>query len=379
MSETEKTISMPDANALLVSVSPHIHDKTGITEIMLKVMIALTPGLVAGIYYFGWRALWVTLSCMGGCVLAEALWCLLVKKPVWRTLKDCSALVTGMLLGMNLSAGVPLWICLIGSFIAIWIAKQFFGGLGHNPFNPALVARVALLLAFPGIMTTWVPTRFMNEENFSYTFEFFSPEDLEKGLAKKSFDGITCSTPLSIVSTMEKIPGKGHLAADRTSRQDNVQMWTCFIYGDKPGCLGETSGIALILGGLLLLYWRLINWRIPIFYIGTVVVLTGIIRYFAPGYTPSPMFHVFTGGLLLGAIFMATDMVTSPMTSMGCVVFGIGCGVITSCIRIFGNYPEGVSFAILLMNSLVPLIDRFCAKRPFGYVKARRKEEKKSC
>lgn len=379
MSETEKTISMPDADSLVVSVSPHIHAKTGVREIMLKVMISLCPGVVAGVYYFGWRALYVVLFCMGGCALAEALWCLLVKKPLRKTLGDCSALVTGMLLGMCLSSGVPFWVCLIGSFIAIWVAKQFFGGLGHNPFNPALTARVALLLAFPGIMTTWGPTKFMNGENAAYAFEFFSQEEWETGMERGGFDGMTCSTPLGKVNTMDKIPGREGEAVARTSSLDNLLTWNCYVYGDKPGCLGETSGIALLLGGLMLLYWRLINWRIPVFYIGTAAGMTYLINYFAPGYSPSPLFHVFTGGLLLGAIFMATDMVTSPMTDMGCVVFGFGCGVLTVCIRIFGNYPEGVSFAILLMNALVPLIDRFCAKRPFGYVPARKREEKRSC
>ena len=187
--------------------------------------------------------------------------------------------------------------------------------------------------------------------------------------ARPRLDAMTCATPLGIVGTTPKITDQGVSARENFKSVDNSEARWNYFLGNVGGCLGETSTLALLIGGILLLAWRLINWRVPVFYIGTVFVFTAVVNYFYPGVTPGPVFHLLTGGLMLGAFFMATDMVTSPMTDKGAIVFAIGCGVITSVIRIWGNYPEGVSFSILFMNALVPLIDRVCSKRPFGYVR----------
>jgi electron transport complex protein RnfD len=263
---------------------------------------------------------------------------------------------------------------LIGAFLAIWLGKQVFGGLGHNPFNPALVARVALLIALPKYMTTWVPTRFMNDNVAGYAQKLFTPEAWNNVLCEQ-LDGVTCATPLGVVGTTEKVI-KG--AEGVFANVANTEAYQQYFLGNMGGCLGETSAVALLIGFVLLLVFKLIKWQVPVFYVGTVAVFTAIINYFFPGVTPPPLFHILTGGLLLGAVFMATDMVTSPMTKKGAVIFGIGCGVITSVIRIWGNYPEGVSFAILFMNALVPLIDRYATKKPFGYHVREKKEGAKA-
>ncbi|MBU8901906.1 MAG: RnfABCDGE type electron transport complex subunit D [Victivallales bacterium] len=332
-------MQLPKGNELVLSSSPHIHANEDVQKVMLKVMIALMPAVFAGMLFFGNAAILVILYCIAFSVAAEMIWCKFAGKPL-NTVKDLSAVLTGLLLAMNLSAGVPWWLCLIGAFLAIWLGKQVFGGLGHNPFNPALVARVALLIALPKYMTSWVPTRFMD------------------------IDGITCATPLGVVSTTEKVLQN---AQGVFANVANPEAYQEYFLGNMGGCLGETSAVALLLGGVILIFFKLIKWQVPVFYVATVAAFTAIINYFFPGVTPPALFHILTGGLLLGAIFMATDMVTSPMTKKGAVLFGIGCGLITCIIRIWGNYPEGVSFAILFMNSLVPLIDRFATKKPFGF------------
>jgi len=358
-------IRLPETDKLVVSTSPHIHGGGSIQKIMLIVIISLLPACFAGVYYFGISALLVLLYCTVGCVVIESLWCHFQKKP--QTWKDGSAVVTGLLLGMNLSAGVPWWVCLLGSGLAIVLGKQLFGGLGYNPFNPALVARVGLLIGLPKIMTTWVIPK-----NFEYMRSaggFFNAEQL-KHLDKLSngtvgfmtnIDSLTCATPLGIAGTAS---GQNPFAGIQSH-----EALTNYFWGNVGGCLGETSAVALILGGVILLAFRLIKWHIPVAYIGTVAILTGIISHFYPSLTPGPMFHVLAGGLLLGAIFMATDMVTSPMTVKGALIFGVCCGVVTTAIRIWGSYPEGVSFSILFMNAFVPLIDRFTIGKPFGFVK----------
>jgi electron transport complex protein RnfD len=358
-------IILPETDKLIVSTSPHIHGGGSIQKIMLIVIISLLPACFAGVYYFGISALLVLLYCTIGCVGIESLWCYLQKKP--QTWKDGSAVVTGLLLGMNLSAGVPWWVCLLGSALAIILGKQLFGGLGYNPFNPALVARVGLLIGLPKIMTTWVVPK--NFEYMRTAGGFFNAEQL-KNLDKFSdgtvgfmtkIDSLTCATPLGIASTAS---GQNPFAGIQSP-----ESLTNYFWGNVGGCLGETSALALIIGGIILLAFRLIKWHIPVAYIGTVAVLTGIISHFYPDLTPGPAFHVLAGGLLLGAIFMATDMVTSPMTVKGALIFGVCCGIVTTAIRIWGSYPEGVSFSILFMNAFVPLIDRFTIGKPFGYVK----------
>ncbi|MDD5697152.1 MAG: RnfABCDGE type electron transport complex subunit D [Victivallaceae bacterium] len=360
--ETPPPVMLPKGNELVLSSSPHIHAAENVPSIMFKVIIALLPAVFAGILLFGAAALLVIAYCIVFSVAAELLWCKLAGKPL-STVRDLSAVVTGLLLALNLSAGVPWWLCLIGAFIAIWLGKQVFGGLGHNPFNPALVARVALLIALPKYMTAWVPAKFMNGNAASYARQFFTPAAWNSVLGAP-LDGVTCATPLGLVGTTAKVLGP---APGVFAEVANPTAYLQYFLGNVGGCLGETSALALLIGGLLLVLFKLIKWQIPVFYLGTVAVFTAVINYCFPGVTPPALFHLLTGGLMLGAIFMATDMVTSPMTEPGAIIFGIGCGIVTCVIRIWGNYPEGVSFAILFMNALVPLIDRFATKKPFGY------------
>ncbi len=319
MSETETTIQMPDPSRLVVSNSPHIRDNQSINKIMFTVVLAMLPACLAGIWFFGLAALKVLLLCTVSCVVIEEGWNKLMKRA--STWKDGSAILTGILLGMNLNAGVPWWVCVIGGVLAIILGKQLFGGLGYNPFNPALVARVGLLIGFPAIMTTWNTTR--------------------------GADVITAATPLGMD------PGTTSLGG--------------LLSGNVGGCLGETSAIALLVGGAILLFFKLIKWQVPVAFIGSVFAITGVAHLISPETTHSPIFHVLSGGLLLGAFFMATDMVTSPMTKKGALIFGLGCGIMTSAIRLWGSYPEGVSFSILFMNALTPLIDRSTISKPFGY------------
>jgi len=331
MSETETpAIQLPDATKLVISNSPHIRGGETISSIMIHVLVALSPAVAAAILFFGFAALEVMALCVLGCIATEEIWNKCVKRP--SSWKDGSAALTGLLLAMNLSSGVPWWICILGSVIAIGLGKQLFGGLGYNPFNPALVARVALLIGFPSLMTSWVKPQLGN---------WFA------------CDAMTGATPL------------GASGAVVASIQD---LFT----GNVGGCLGETSALALLIGGIYLLIKKLIKWQVPAAFIGTVAIITGITHHVCPELTPPALYHVLAGGLMIGAFFMATDMVTSPMTANGALIFGLGCGIITSVIRIWGGYPEGVSFSILFMNALTPLIDRYTIGKPFGYIRVKR-------
>ena len=358
---------LPDSEQLVLSSSPHVSTSDTVRKIMLKVLVALLPAVAAGVWYFGLRALAVIVLTTLCCVGAEALWCVLAKKPVKNTIFDGSAAVTGVLLALNMPSTVPVYAPIVGAFLAIWLGKQVYGGIGNNPFNPAIVARVGLLIAFPAAMTMWQAPR-----NFEKSFGYESFVTLEQvkmyNSGKKTVDTVTCATPLGHAKMAEK----SEMAQAFYSHPK--MLWNYFI-GNRSGCIGETCVPALLLGFVLLVVFKLINWRIPVCFVGTVAIFGAIVHLISPAMSPEPLFHVLTGGLLLGAIFMATDMVTSPITPMGAIVFGTGCGVITAVIRFWGNYPEGVSFAILFMNALVPLIDRFCGIRPFGYsVRADRKE-----
>ncbi len=324
MSEEIQSIRLPDPKRLMVSNSPHIRAGQTISRIMFTVVAALLPACAVGVWFFGLAALKVLALCTLSCVVLEEIWNRFSKKA--STWKDGSALITGILLGMNLNAGVPWWVCVLGSILAIILAKQLFGGLGYNPFNPALVARVGLLIGLPEIMTTWN----------------------QPAAGQMVADVVTGATPLGMA------PGAVEIK----------QM----LIGNTGGCLGETSAIALLVGGVILMVFKLIKWQVPLAFIGSVFVITGIAHWANPAEYHSPVVHVLSGGLLLGAFFMATDMVTSPMTTKGACIFGLGCGVMTSLIRLWGSYPEGVSFAILLMNALTPLIDRATIGKPFGFV-----------
>ncbi len=326
MSEQENapSIRLPDPARLVVSNSPHMCSGENIRKIMFTVVGAMLPACAVGIWFFGLAALQVLVLCTLSCVAFEELWNKMAKRP--STWKDGSAIITGILLGMNLNAGVPWWVCILGGLLAIILAKQLFGGLGYNPFNPALVARVGLLIGLPEIMTTW------------------NAPQAGQMLA----DVTTGATPLGMA------PG-------------TVEIQHMLI-GNTGGCLGETSAIALLIGGAVLMVFKLIKWQVPLAFIGSVALITGIAHWANPAAYASPVVHVLSGGLLLGAFFMATDMVTSPMTKKGAWIFGLGCGIMTSLIRLWGAYPEGVSFSILFMNALTPLIDRMTMQKPFGYV-----------
>jgi len=331
-SQPPTPVQMPSDDTLIVSNAPHIRGTETVPQIMRRVILALLPACAAGIYFFGLSALRVLTLCIGFCLLVEWLWRKIAGQNT-DTWKDGSAILTGLLLGMNLSASVPWWICLVGAILAIGLGKQVFGGLGYNPFNPALVARVGLLIGFPQIMTTWaVP-------------------NLGKMIG---VDVLSGATPLGL--------SVGEVAASDGLLHN-------LFYGNVGGCIGETSACALLIGGLMLMFWRLIKWEIPLGFVGVVAAVAAIVNYHWPELSPPPLFHIFSGGLLLGAFFMATDMVTSPVTGRGALVFGMGCGLITSVIRIWGSYPEGVSFSILIMNALTPLIDRGTIRKPFGYRK----------
>ncbi|MBO5643949.1 MAG: RnfABCDGE type electron transport complex subunit D [Lentisphaeria bacterium] len=365
--KVDQEIKLPAADQLVLSSSPHLSTSDTVRKIMYKVLLALLPAVLAGVWFFGLKALLVIVSCTVFCVGAEALWCVLAKKPVKNTILDGSAAVTGVLLALNLPAGVPLYVPLIGAFLAIWLGKQVYGGIGNNPFNPAIVARVGLLIAFPALLTTWYAPR-----NFNKSFGYDNFVTFEQRIAvqkgEKKLDAVTCATPLGLVKTTHKDElSQGFFA--------HPQMLKDYFIGNRPGCIGETCVPALLLGFFILLAFKLINWRIPVCYVGTVAVISAVAHMISPAFTPEPLFHLLTGGLLLGAIFMATDMVTSPITPVGAIVFGVGCGIVTAVIRLWGNYPEGVSFSILLMNALVPLIDRYCGIRPFGYTVKREKKE----
>ncbi|MBE0501976.1 MAG: RnfABCDGE type electron transport complex subunit D [Desulfuromonadales bacterium] len=317
-----------------ISSSPHIDSGATTSKIMRNVIYSLLPACAMAIYLFGLPGLRTLLLCTLGCMMFEALCNKLGGKP--GTLSDGSAALTGILLALNLPPGSPWWLALLGAAIAIVIGKQIYGGLGYNPFNPALVARVVLLISFPVQMTIWAaPTPFST-----------------------GFDAVTAATPLGEWKTAVMLTGK---------LPENLSAGTLnYLTGNMPGSLGEVSALALLLGGLYLLVRKVITWHIPVSFIGTTLLLSGIFWLVDPTRYPDPLFHFLTGGLLLGAFFMATDMVTSPITTKGMLIFGIGCGVLTVLIRLFGGYPEGVSFAILLMNAVTPLIDRFVKPRVFG-------------
>jgi electron transport complex protein RnfD len=327
-------------NKLLVSPSPHTHGKESTQSIMRDVLIALAPAMLVSILSSGWSALMLILVGAAACVLTEFLiQKYLLKRPV--TVSDLSAVVTGCLLALNLPPNSPWWLIVIGSVVAIGVAKMTFGGLGQNIFNPALVGRVFLLVSFPVLMTTW------NDSGSMF------------GLV----DAFSGATPLGAVKEGLK---NGMTLSELTA--DNLTFSQQFFF-NMGGSAGEFSAIALILGFIYLLCRRVIKATIPVTIFCTVFVVSGIFWLADPERFTNPVFNLFTGGLLLGAIFMATDYVTSPMTTKGQIIFGIGIGLITVFVRYFGSYPEGVSFAILIMNCTVPLLNKYCKPRRFGEVK----------
>ena len=325
---------------LTISPSPHLHAELTVPKIMQAVIIALVPALCFSIYTFGIPALVVTLTAVVFCVASEYfINKFLLAKPV--TIYDGSAIITGLLLAFNLPSSLPWYIVAIGAIVAMGIGKLSFGGLGNNPFNPALVGRVFLLISFPVQMTSWPAAEF-----------------------RLSLDATSGATPLGIL--------KDGLRAGESVPElmNSMPSYTDIFFGMTGGSLGEMSSFALLLGFGYLLFRKVITWHVPLAVVTTVFVLTGLFYLQDPSRYASPIFHVLTGGVLLGAIFMATDYVTSPVTHKGMVIFGVGIGVITVLIRLFGNYPEGISFAILLMNGFVPIINRYFKPVPFGHAKS---------
>ena len=315
-------------NNLIVSPSPHIHGGDSISKNMYGVLIALVPAFLVSLYYFGLGALIVTATSVIACVLFEYLIqkFLMKKEP---TVCDGSAILTGVLLAFNLPSNLPVWIILIGALAAIGIGKMSFGGLGNNIFNPALVGRVFLLISFPAQMTMWP----------------------EVGQLTAYTDATTGATVLSLMN-------EGAL--------DKLPTLVDMLLGKMGGSLGEVSALALLLGLVFMLWKKIITWQIPVSILLTVFVFTGIMHLVNPVQYASPFVHLLSGGLMLGTIFMETDYVTSPMSKNGMLVYGVGIGILTTVIRLFGSYPEGMSFAILIMNAFTPLINSYIKPKHFG-------------
>ncbi|MGM9806061.1 MAG: RnfABCDGE type electron transport complex subunit D [Candidatus Aphodosoma sp.] len=329
---------------LTLSPAPHIHSGDSVSRRMSNVVIALIPAYLASLYYFGFGALCVSIISIVSCLLFEYLIQRFILKGE-NTLGNMSALVTGMLLSFNLPSNLPWWIVVIGALAAIGVGKMTFGGLGNNPFNPALVGRVFLLISFPAQMTTW-------------------PRPIPVNLDFNYFDAESGATTLSIIK--EGLP-------------DKMSTYLDMLYGSTGGSLGEVSALALLIGFVYLLATRTISWHIPVSILATVTVFTGVfwltdsisfvdgtMQYSYSRIYADPLVHLLSGGMLLGAIFMATDYVTSPMTHCGQVIYGIGIGIITCVIRLWGAYPEGMSFAILIMNAATPLINNYIKPRRYG-------------
>ena len=318
------------ANKLIVSPSPHVQSSQSTASIMRDVVIALIPALVVSVVVFGLNVLFVTALSVASCVLFEYLIQKFVVKGAC-TICNWSAVVTGVLLAFNLPATIPWWIVVIGAFVAIAVAKMTFGGLGKNPFNPALVGRVFLLIAYPVQMTSF-PT-----------------------VENPALDALSGATPL---------------AAVKFGTDAGQLPMTDLLLGNMPGSLGEVAALALLVGFVYLLWRKVITWHIPVTVLGTMAVFAFVVALTRGGDAALlwqfPLFHVLAGGAMLGAIFMATDYATSPMTVKGQVIFAVGIGVITMCIRLWGAYPEGMSFAILIMNACVPLINKYIKPKRFG-------------
>jgi electron transport complex protein RnfD len=323
---------------LTVSPSPHINSDQSVDKLMYGVVISLVPAFAVTLYVFGIGALITTAISIVSCVLAE----MIIQKFVLNTevkIRDGSAIVTGLLLAFNLPSNLPWWMVILGALFAIGIGKMTYGGLGNNPFNPALVGRVFLLISFPVQMTSW-PLPLVSRMHYL---------DATTGATSLGFLKEAVRNGETVPEVMNQLP-------------DHMQMFL----GQMGGSLGEVSALALIIGFVWLLYKRIITWHIPVFMVATIFIFTGILWMIDPLKNASPLFHILTGGVMLGAIYMATDLVTSPMSKTGIIIYAVGIGLITVIIRVFGSYPEGVSFAILIMNAFVPLINKYIKPKRFG-------------
>lgn len=327
-------------NKLIVSSSPHVRSNEDTSYIMKQVVIALLPAALAGVYFFRLSALNVMFFCILGAVGSEFIYQKIAKQE--STIGDYSAVITGLLLAFNVPASLPWWMCLIGSAFAIIVVKMIFGGIGNNFMNPALAARAFLLASFPVAMTTWTKTGV-------------------NWVSSGSLDAVTTATPLSFL----KLTAVDNAAQGMELLSSNGISLTDMLIGNIGGCIGETSAILILLGGLYLMYKGIINYVIPVFYIATVFILTFVLGGFNFNFA---IYELLAGGLMLGGFFMLTDYTTSPMTKKGQIIYAVLAGVLTSVIRLFGGYPEGVSYSILLVNVLTPLIDKYVNNRVFGEV-----------
>lgn len=330
---------MSTSHKLLVSPSPHIHSGDSIERNMYDVIIALIPALAVSFYFFGWGAFVVTLTSVAACMLFEWLISRFLMGRKELTILDGSAILTGLLLALNVPSTLPLWIIVIGALVAIGIGKMSFGGLGSNIFNPAIVGRVMLLISFPVQMTSYPMPRGM----------------------EATLDATSGATPLAIA--------KGIVRGSEGFSMDKLPSLMDNLLGSVGGSLGEVSAVALLIGFAYLLIRKVITWHIPVAIIATVAIFAGIMNLANPEVYAGPLFHILSGGLLLGAIYMATDYVTSPMSNSGMLLYGVMIGIITMLIRLFGAYPEGMSFAILFMNGIVPIINRYMPPHLFGKAK----------
>ena len=326
------------ANKLIVSLSPHVHSGDSVQKNMYGVLIALIPALLVSLIYFGVGAAVVTLTSVVSCLFFEWAITKFILKREKTTILDGSAIITGVLLAFNVPSNLPVWIIVIGALVAIGIGKMTFGGLGCNPFNPALVGRVFLLISFPVQMTSWPKI----------------------GQVTSYLDAETGATPLALM--------KMAVHGDASALEQLPSSFDLFI-GATGGSLGEVSALALLIGLLYMLWKKIITWHIPVSILATVFVFSGLMHMPNPTLYPTPAVHLITGGMMLGAIFMATDYVTSPMTHKGMIIYGVAIGFLTVVIRNFGAYPEGMSFAILIMNAFTPLINNYCKPKRFGEVK----------
>ena len=325
---------------LIVSLSPHAHGNDSVERNMYGVIIALMPALLVSFYFFGLGSVVVTATSVAACVLLEWAISKYILKQQRNTVLDGSAILTGLLLAFNLPSNLPVWIILIGAVFAIGFAKMPFGGLGNNLFNPALVGRAALLVAFPAQMTTWPKV----------------------GQLSNYLDAETGATPLAIMKNAIK-------SGDASVLNELPSSLDLFLgnHPDGAGAMGEICALALMIGLAYMLWKKIITWHIPVSIIGTVFVLAGLMHMASPVYA-DPVSVILSGGLMLGAIFMATDYVTSPMTAKGQLIYGVAIGVLTVIIRNWGAYPEGMSFAILIMNAFTPLINNYVKPKRFGEV-----------
>ena len=325
---------------LLISPSPHIHSGDSIEKNMYGVLIALIPAFICSVVFFGMGAIIVTLTSVIACLFFEYV----IQKFILKrqpTIWDGSALITGVLLAFNVPSNLPVWIIIIGALVAIGIGKMSFGGLGCNIFNPALVGRVFLLISFPVQMTTW---------------------PLAQGFNSSYVDVATGATPLSLL----KEAVKSGQSVNSVLTDDGFVGYGNMLLGNMGGSLGEVAAFALLIGFAYMLVRKIITWHIPVTIFLTVFIFSGILNVCNPEQFANPLFHLLSGGLMLGAIFMATDYVTSPMSHKGMIIYGAGIGVLTVLIRQFGAYPEGMSFAILIMNAFTPLINRYCKPARFA-------------